>query len=176
MRGVRLNIATGHDRPIATITAGMRALADRISPLGWHLQLFVRPNVLPDLEPIVEDMDVDVVIDHMGLVPGEGYRDNPGFSALQSMLIGGRSGSKASGAYRVGSAEGPWDGVAPTARTLIESRRTASFGDPTGRIPRPMDTTPSTTKPSCRSVRWIRGNCSIFWPIGHPTRERAIAY
>ena len=122
VRGVRLNLATGHDRSIATITALMRALADRISPLGWHLQLFVRPHVLPDLRPIVEGMDVDVVIDHMGLVPAEDYRDNPGFSALLSMLASGRIWVKASGAYRVGPAEGSWDGVAPMARALVESR------------------------------------------------------
>jgi predicted TIM-barrel fold metal-dependent hydrolase len=122
VRGVRLNIASGHDRPVARITAEMRALTKRISPLGWHLQLFVRPHLLPELQSIVEEADIDVVIDHMGLVPAEGYQENPGFSALLSMLDKGRTWIKASGAYRVGSEKGPWDDVAPMARALIEGR------------------------------------------------------
>jgi predicted TIM-barrel fold metal-dependent hydrolase len=122
VRGVRLNIASGHDRSVAKISAEMRKLADRISPLGWHLQLFVRPHLLPDLQPIVGELDIDVVIDHMGLVPAEDCQENPGFSALLSMLDNGRIWVKASGAYRVGSESGPWDNVAPMARALIESR------------------------------------------------------
>ena len=122
VRGVRLNIATGHDRSVGKIAAEMRALANRISPLGWHLQLFVRPHILRELQPIVDEMDIDVVIDHMGLVTAKSYQNNPGFHALLSMLERGRIWVKASGAYRVGPAEGPWDEVAPMARALIESR------------------------------------------------------
>jgi predicted TIM-barrel fold metal-dependent hydrolase len=38
------------------------------------------------------------------------------------MLAGGHAWIKASGAYRVGPAEGPWQGVAPLARALIDAR------------------------------------------------------
>lgn len=122
VRGVRLNIATGHDRPSSAVADEMKALAERIAPLGWHLQLFVRPNVLPDLIPIVEGLGVDVVFDHMGLVPADGFENNPGFLALLTMLAGGHAWIKVSGAYRVGPAEGPWQGVAPLARALIDAR------------------------------------------------------
>lgn len=122
VRGVRLNIASGHDRSSEVIAEEMKSLANRISPLGWHIQLFVRPHVLRDLVAIVDKLAVDVVIDHMGLVPAEGYRSHPGFAALLTMLAGGRVWIKASGAYRVGSPEAPWDIVTPLARSLIESR------------------------------------------------------
>ena len=122
VRGVRLNIATGHDRPVADIGQAMQAIADRISGLGWHLQLFVRPHLLNDLRPTVETLGLDVVIDHMGLIPADGYRQNADFNALLALLDTGRIWVKASGAYRVGKPEGPWDQVAPMARALIENR------------------------------------------------------
>lgn len=122
VRGVRLNLATGHDRPVADIGETMKAIAGRISGLGWHLQLFVRPHLLNDLRPIFEKIGIDIVIDHMGLIPADGYQQNPGFKALLALLSSGRLWVKASGAYRVGAPDGPWDQVAPLARTLIENR------------------------------------------------------
>jgi len=122
VRGVRLNIVSGHDRPVSNVIAEMRALAKRISHLGWHLQLFVRPDFLPDLQPIIEEMDIDIVIDHMGLVPADGYQDNRGFQTLLSMLNNGCIWVKVSGAYRVGSGESPWYGVVPMARAIVECR------------------------------------------------------
>lgn len=122
VRGVRINIASGHDKPVAEIAATMQLLAERVSPFGWHLQLFVRPHFLPELEHISADMSVDIVIDHMGLVPADSYRGNVCFSALLSMLDSGRVWVKASGAYRVVEEQKEWGNVAPMAQALIERR------------------------------------------------------
>ena len=122
VRGVRINIASGHDKPIVEIASEMHKLAERISFLGWHIQLFVRPHFLPDLKHISAEMNVDIVIDHMGLIPADGHQDNPCFSALLSMLDSGRVWVKASGAYRVVGAKRGWESVTPMARALIERR------------------------------------------------------
>jgi predicted TIM-barrel fold metal-dependent hydrolase len=123
VRGVRINIASGHDRPIVEIASEMRILAERISSLGWHLQLFVRPHFLSDLEDIVSDIATDIVIDHMGLVPADDYQKNPHFSSLLSMLDSGRVWVKVSGAYRVGDEKEAWGNVSPMARALIKHRQ-----------------------------------------------------
>jgi predicted TIM-barrel fold metal-dependent hydrolase len=100
----------------------MQSQAELISALGWHIQLFVRPYFLQDLEHIVTTMNIDVVIDHMGLVPANDYQNNPCFSTLLSMLDSDRVWVKVSGAYRVVEEKGSYENVTPMARTLIEKR------------------------------------------------------
>jgi predicted TIM-barrel fold metal-dependent hydrolase len=114
-RGVRFNAVSGNGAPLDQ----MEALARRIAPLGWHLQVFVRGRELPDLAPRLAALPVPVVVDHMGGVRAEEGVEAPGFQALLRLLGTGRAWVKLSG-YRI-SARPPFEDAAPFARALLRA-------------------------------------------------------
>jgi predicted TIM-barrel fold metal-dependent hydrolase len=113
VRGVRFNAVSGNGLPLDR----MEALARRIAPLGWHLQVYAEGRLLPDLAPRLAALPVEVVIDHMGGVRAAEGTAVPGFQALLRLLGTGRAWVKLSG-YRI-SAGPPFADVAPFARALI---------------------------------------------------------
>ena len=114
-RGVRLNLqyAGGVGLDAAA------ALARRIAPLGWHLQLLLDARDLPDLLPAIRALPVEVVVDHMGHMSAAHGIDHPGFRALLEALAGGRCWVKLSGNYRITAAGAPYDDAIPFARALV---------------------------------------------------------
>jgi predicted TIM-barrel fold metal-dependent hydrolase len=103
--------------------ANIAPLAERIRPLGWHVQLFIDgPNQLEGLIPMIGDLPVDVVVDHMGhFAPSDGI-DHAGFQALLDLVRGGRCWVKLSGACRMTKVGPPYDDMTPFAQALIEAR------------------------------------------------------
>ncbi len=98
-------------------------MAERLRPLGWHVQLFVHgPTDLAGLIPTLADLPVDLVVDHMGhFTPSDGV-DHPAFGALLDLVHGGRCWVKLSGAYRKTESGPPFDDMTPFAQALIEAR------------------------------------------------------
>ncbi len=103
--------------------ANIETMAERIRPLGWHVQLFIDgPSQLEGLLPMLGDLPVDLVVDHMGhFTPSDGV-DHPGFKALLDLVRGGRCWVKLSGAYRKTESGPPHDDMTPFAQALIEAR------------------------------------------------------
>ena len=101
----------------------IEVLAARIQRLGWHVQLFIDgPSQLGDLIPMLSDLPVDLVVDHMGhFTPSDGI-DHPGFRTLLDLVQGGRCWVKLSGAYRKTEAGAPFHDMTPFAQALIEAR------------------------------------------------------
>jgi len=98
------------------------ALADKVAPLGWHLQLLIDITEFADLYETVASLPVAVVIDHMGHMPTSCGLGHPGFTDLLRLLKEGRVWVKLSGAYRfTASKDFPYDDVTPYARALIEA-------------------------------------------------------
>ena len=117
VRGVRFNSVTGG-------SAGVEALetmAARIAPLGWHIQLFLKGEVYPQIEPILKRLPVDFVIDHMGQTMTEKGVDAPGFQAVLRLVEQGHGWAKVTGAYRISSDGPPYSDAAPFARALIKA-------------------------------------------------------
>jgi predicted TIM-barrel fold metal-dependent hydrolase len=117
MRGVRLSSEFG--RPVTMDS--LRALADRVGSLGWHIAIW--PASRADLEAVAAaEPGVPVVIDHLGARcwdNGAGGLDHPGFRLLYDLARAGRVWVKLSGMYRA-SAEGyPWPSLVPFGRALI---------------------------------------------------------
>ena len=113
-RGVRFNAVSGNGTPLDQL----EALARRIAPLGWHLQVYAEGAQLPDLAPRLAALPVEVVIDHMGGVRAAEGVEAPGFQALLRLLSTGRAWVKLCG-YRISSAGPPFAEVAPFARALF---------------------------------------------------------
>ncbi|RPD95938.1 hypothetical protein BBB56_20055 [Candidatus Pantoea deserta] len=64
VRGIRLNLSVSGQGDIARIRAEMDRAAERIGPMGWHMQIFASPTQLALLLPIIRDSKVPVVLDH----------------------------------------------------------------------------------------------------------------
>jgi len=115
-RGARFNLVYRG----GVARAALEAVARRIAPLGWHIQLFADVSRFDDLAGLLTDLPVPAVIDHMGFVPAARGIDDAGFRALLRALGAGRAWVKLSGANRLTARRlPPYDDVVPFARALI---------------------------------------------------------
>ncbi len=116
--GVRVNRLF----PGAAEIADLDALAGRIAPLGWHLQLLIDVAESVDLLKRLGSLPVATVIDHLGHMPAALGRDHPGFQTLLALLHEGRSWVKLSAPYRLSARSGPpYDDVRPFAEAVLEA-------------------------------------------------------
>ncbi|MCZ6847542.1 MAG: amidohydrolase family protein [Alphaproteobacteria bacterium] len=121
VRGVRLNLVDVAE-PNATLPlARARALADRIRPLGWHMELLIHVDGVPDLDAQFADFPVDLVFGHLGYVRPGRSPDIPGFQALLRLMAGGRAWVKLTGPYRISRGTVPYGDTDPFARALFEA-------------------------------------------------------
>jgi predicted TIM-barrel fold metal-dependent hydrolase len=117
VRGVRYNSVTGEP----TAANQLLQTAERIAPLGWHLQLFIDPQTLHDSLPVIRALPVDVVIDHFGQIdPSEGLTGRA-FRTLIEFLESGRGWVKLTG-YRCSKQRAPYADLTPFVRELLALR------------------------------------------------------
>jgi predicted TIM-barrel fold metal-dependent hydrolase len=133
VRGTRVNLLSqGGPTPTADELAVMlRSHADVLRPLGWVLQLYVPLALVDVLEPLIPELGVRVVIDHMGqpslprAAEGGGAAgppldpyELPGFAALVRLLRAGQTFVKLSAPYRISRAADYGD-LEPVAKELL---------------------------------------------------------
>ena len=101
------------------------ALAARIQPFGWHLQLQIDGRELPKHESMLKALPVPLVIDHNGKFIEPVGPDHPAVRALLRLLETGRCWVKSSAPYET-SKSGPPDyaDVGAIARALIAAAPT----------------------------------------------------
>ncbi len=97
VRGLRFNLARGG----ATRVEMIEPLAERIAPLGWHLQVHLHADTLAQLAPLWERVPVPIVFDHMGRIPAREGRTHAAFGVLARLLERGRAWVKLSAPYLV---------------------------------------------------------------------------
>jgi predicted TIM-barrel fold metal-dependent hydrolase len=114
VRGVRFNLVSGNGAPEDQIVA----LARRVAPLGWHIQLYADGAKLVDLAPVLAGLPVPVVIDHCGGVRAALGTTHPQFAALLRLLDTGHVWVKTC-SYRASSAGAPWHDMADNVRALV---------------------------------------------------------
>jgi predicted TIM-barrel fold metal-dependent hydrolase len=118
VRGVRIN----HLFPAAEGTDNLDALAARIAPFGWHLQVLIDVAETTGLAKRLGSLPVATVIDHLGHMPAALGSDHPGFQDLLALLREGRSWVKLSAPYRLSARSGPpYDDVRPFAEAVLEA-------------------------------------------------------
>jgi predicted TIM-barrel fold metal-dependent hydrolase len=113
VRGVRFNMVSGNGTPEDQLDA----LARRLAPLGWHIQVYAEGDKLEALGPQLAKLPVEVVIDHCGGVKAGLGVGHPQFTALLRLLDNGRAWIKLS-SYRASSVGAPWTDVASNVRAL----------------------------------------------------------
>ena len=117
-RGVRFNlIHTGG----STSLDALESLAEKVAPLDWHVQIYLRGRLLPEIEDRLRQLPVEVVIDHMGHMEAGGGLDQPGVKSLLRLLETGRVWVKLC-PYRYDHSGYPFDTAKALARTLAQAR------------------------------------------------------
>lgn len=93
--------------------------AATVAEFGWHLQLQLDGNDLPELVERLLALPTDLVIDHVGrFMPPQGV-DSAGVTALRQLVASGRCWVKLSAPYEGSALPRPHDDIAEIARTLI---------------------------------------------------------
>lgn len=115
VRGLRLNLrfANGAGADIAP------ALSRRIAPLGWHLQFRIMSKNYAGVLRMLDDLAVDLVVDHIGQVPVEHGVRGKDFQALLGLVRTGRVWVKLSAPMRMSHQELPYADVTPFVQELV---------------------------------------------------------
>jgi predicted TIM-barrel fold metal-dependent hydrolase len=107
VRGVRLNLARGGATPFSTL----RPLAERIAPLGWHVQLMLTPAQLIEHGPELLQCRPKLVIDHMARIALDGGVASPAYSVLRALIDAASTWVKLSLASSAQLLDGPREDV-----------------------------------------------------------------
>ena len=117
IRGVRYHMRGG----VLTWDT-MPAVAARVAPFGWHVQLQCESRELTAHEDIIARLPCDLVVDHMGRFGAGTPETDRDWRLLMRLLGTGRCWVKLSGPY-YGSKSGPplYADKAPIAKALIKA-------------------------------------------------------
>ena len=95
IRGIRFNLT----RPGGAGAELIRPLAERVADLGWNVQIHMTAEgILENLQRIT-DLPTELVIDHMGRIPGSTGTAHPAYAAILGLIAGGHTWVKVSGVY-----------------------------------------------------------------------------
>jgi predicted TIM-barrel fold metal-dependent hydrolase len=114
IRGVRFNMVSGNGTP----EDQLEALARRVAPLGWHIQIYADGAKMLEIGGLLAGLPVEVVIDHCGGVKAALGVRHPQFQALLRLMDSGRAWMKLS-SYRASSTGAPWDDVEANVKALV---------------------------------------------------------
>lgn len=114
VRGTRFNLVQAG----ATHADMLEEVARRIAPLGWHLQLHMKPaDFIASIDRIAA-LPVPVVFDHMARFATEPALQPQVQDGLRRLLAHGRTWLKLSGAYLASGRGEPYDDIAPFVEEL----------------------------------------------------------
>jgi len=95
VRGIRFNLS----RPAGALVESLSTLADRVAPLGWHVQVHALGPAYLELENVLSRLPVPLVIDHLGRVPPTSPDRGRIVDSLRRLADRGNTWVKVSGAY-----------------------------------------------------------------------------
>ena len=119
VRGARLNIVDVREGKGQLPVERIAKLAERIKPLGWHIEFLMHVDEFPDLDTTLGSLPVDIVFGHLGYVKTEKGIAAPGFQALLRLLRDGCAWVKFTGPYRISSQPLPHSDTREFAHALM---------------------------------------------------------
>jgi predicted TIM-barrel fold metal-dependent hydrolase len=119
--GIRLNFATLGITDSSQATEEILALAPKLVPLRWHIQINTELPMIAELAPIIGLLGVPIVFDHIGNPEAELGVTQPGFFALVELVHAGNAYVKLSAPYNHSRLRDYAD-VTPLATSLISAR------------------------------------------------------
>lgn len=120
VRGVRIDLFKRAQEPLAAIQAYIQAMAERIAPLGWHLQFYAPGWLVRDLIGFLGGLEIDFVIDHMGYMLEEDGLTEADFQQLLRLMRDGSCWIKLSGPYRLAKKKG-YGAVEHVAKAIVKA-------------------------------------------------------
>lgn len=122
VRGVCVNIVDVKDRKPGTLPMeSLKRLAQRVAPLGWHMEFLMHADEFPDLDQAFADFPVAIVLGHLGYLNIGRQADDPGFQALLRLARSGKAWVKLTGPYRITRSPLPYSETAPFAKALLDA-------------------------------------------------------
>ncbi len=121
VRGIRFNVVDVASEKGVLPMHLVRGMAERIAPLGWHVQFLMHVDDYPDLEKRFEGFPTDFVIDHFGYMKASKGVQHPNFQAFLRLMKGGRCWCKFTGAYRISAHDMPYPDITPLAHAITEA-------------------------------------------------------
>ena len=109
--GVRFNLSSPNGAPVAT----MQAVAARLQPLGWHIQIVAKPDRIIEHADLFGSLPVPVVFDHLAQIGAPGT-DHPAFKIVSDLMRRQKAWVKISGLYTFGRSGSP---AYPDAEALM---------------------------------------------------------
>lgn len=121
VRGIRFNVVDVAIEKGVLPMQQVRHMAERIAPLGWHVQFLMHVDDYPDLEKMFDGFPTDIVVDHFGYMNASKGAHDPNFQSFLRLLKGGRCWCKFTGAYRISAHGMPYPDVTPLAHAIIDA-------------------------------------------------------
>ena len=118
VRAIRLDLFARKDWPLEDLYAYVTAMARLAQPRGWHLQFYAPGTVVHALLPLLGDLPVPYVVDHMGYMKTSDGLGEDGLDGILAALGAGNCWIKLSGAYRV-AGDAPLKTMVPLGRALV---------------------------------------------------------
>ncbi|SEL29332.1 2-pyrone-4,6-dicarboxylate lactonase [Roseivivax marinus] len=98
----------------------LRALAPRLDAHGMHLQIHMESAMIEEMAPVLSEMPIPVVIDHIGRVDASKGREHAHFQALLRLIDRPHVWCKVSGTERASRTEPPYADAVPLTREVAE--------------------------------------------------------
>ena len=121
VRGIRCNIVDVADKSAGLPMQNLKALAERIKPFGWHIELLMHVNGCPDLAQAFENFPVDLVFGHFGYSHAKYGIQDPGFQGLLELLKNQQAWVKMTGPYRICDGNLPYADMRPFNDAVIDA-------------------------------------------------------
>jgi 2-pyrone-4,6-dicarboxylate lactonase len=120
VRGIRVNFGyRSTDRAITgRAVEQAKKLAPRAAAIGWHLEFLVPNWSLKELFPVLDTLQCDFSVGHMGVFPAALGVKQDGFSEFLRLHGGGRCWIKFTGVYRISKLP-DFSDIAPLARAFV---------------------------------------------------------
>jgi len=121
VRGVRYNIVDVADPSGDIPLDDVKAMAERIKSMGWHVEFLIHTDDYANFDEIFSNFPTDIVVGHLGYMrPGQDT-NIPGFQALLRLMQAGKCWTKLTGPYRISSGDVPYSDTIPFAHALIDA-------------------------------------------------------
>lgn len=119
VRGIRCNIVDVADKSAGLPIKELTALAQRIKPFGWHLELLMHMNEYPELDKTFANFPVDLVFGHFGYAHAKYGIHDPGFQGLLRLMKDQKASVKMTGPYRICDGNLPYADMRPFNDAVI---------------------------------------------------------
>ncbi len=107
VRGLRVNVESAGIRDAGAVANALSRWAERLAPLGWHLQIYASLDTVAGAAAHLFELAVPVVLDHFAMLPASTPHDDARALAVLSLLRADKAYLKLSAPYRLDAAGMP---------------------------------------------------------------------